>query len=151
MPLHLKKLCVGVASIDDLLASIEQRRQMQHEATGAPFIWITTRSKPKRTQEIIGQGGSLYWIINGLMCARQEILCFRPSTRADGKPCVRIELDHSLHLVTPRRHHAFQGWRYLEAQAAPADLTAAHPGAGAQEDDVLPAAMTQELAELGLL
>ncbi len=152
MALHLKKLCVGADTIDDLAASIERRQEAQHEATGEPFIWITTRSRPKRDAEILGQGASLYWIINRLICVRQEILAFRPGTRADGASCIHIDLDHRLHLVKPRPHRPFQGWRYLEGADAPADLVDMRGQvAAAADDDILPPAMTRELASLGLL
>ncbi len=150
MPLHLKKLCVGADSIEDLAASIARRADTTHAQTGQAYIWITTRSRPKRDAEILGQGASLYWIIKRLMCVRQEILAFRPGTRADGKPCIHIDLDHHLHLVKPRTHRPFQGWRYLEAADAPADL--AYDGRQRRaDDDPLPPAMTRELASLGLL
>ena len=150
MPLHLKKLCVGVSSIDDLAESIARRAEPWHEGSGQPFIWITTRSRPKRDAEILGQGASLYWIINRLMCVRQEILAFRPATRSDGKPCIHIDLDHRLHLVKPRTHRPFQGWRYLEGKDAPPDLANTATQASA-DDDILPPKMTRELADLGLI
>ena len=150
MPLHLKKLCVGADTIDDLAASIERRKETRHAVTGEPFIWITTRSRPKRDAEILGQGASLYWIINRLICVRQEILAFRPGTRADGASCIHIDLDHHLHLVKPRPHRPFQGWWYLDGADAPADI-AARQDLAAADDDVLPPAMTRELASLGLI
>ena len=153
MPLHLKKLCVGVDSIDDLATSIKQRGDQGHEKTGEPFIWITTRSRPKRDAEILNQGASLYWIINRLLCVRQEILAFRPGVRADGKGCIHIDLDHRLYLVRPRPHRPFQGWRYLEGKDAPEDLISPKSlatGAG-EDDDALPPTMTRELASLGLI
>ena len=152
MALHLKKLCVGVSTIDELAASINRRKDAAHAQTGQPFIWITTRSRPKRDAEILGQGASLYWIINRLMCVRQEIVAFRPGIRADGQSCIHIDLDHRLHLVKPRPHRPFQGWRYLEGGDAPVDLI--DPQAGVQaapDDDVLPMPLARELASLGLL
>ena len=50
--------------------------------------------------------------------------------------------------VAARPTKPFQGWRYLAAEAAPADLSAMPQAAGA---DDLPAAMRQELQSLGLL
>ena len=152
MPLHLKKLCVGADSVEDLQASIERRRETAHELTGEPFIWITTRSRPKRDAEILGQGASLYWIINRVICARQEILAFRPGTRADGASCIHIDLDHKVALVQPRPHRPFQGWRYLEGKDAPQDLLDSRTLVTASnDDDVLPLPLARELASLGLL
>lgn len=147
MALHLKKLCVGTESIDDLRTSIERRADGVHEMTGEPFIFITTRNRPKREAEIIGQGGALYWVIARTLCVRQRIITFRPGTRADGSNCIHIDLDHKLTLVHPRPHRPFQGWRYLEGKDAPADLTKPLD----ETDDDMPLAMSRELGRLGLL
>jgi hypothetical protein len=55
-------------------------------------------------------------------------------------------MDGKVHLVQPRPFRAFQGWRYLEAKDAPADLDRAAPGARN-----MPEQMRRELRELGLL
>ena len=144
MPLHLKKLCVGVETIDQLQASIIRRNQGAHLLTGRPYIYITTRNRPRRDME----EASLYWIINRVLCCRQKIVQFREGTRENGTPCIHIDLDHELHLVRNRPHRPFQGWRYLEDKDAPYDLAAS---SGGSDDDTLPAAMQRELAKLGLL
>ena len=144
MPLHLKKLCVGVESIDQLQASIARRNQGAHPLTGRPYIYITTRNRPRRDVT----GASLYWIINRVLCCRQKIIQFREGTREDGVPCVHIDLDHEVRLVKNRPHRPFQGWRYLEGKDTPEDLAAF---SDSSDDDTLPAAMQRELAKLGLL
>jgi hypothetical protein len=48
--------------------------------------------------------------------------------------------------VVPRPKSAFQGWRYLKAGEAPADLAKGAKGAAA-----LPEEMRRELQQLGLL
>ena len=48
--------------------------------------------------------------------------------------------------VSPRPKRPFQGWRYLSASDAPADLDRAAPGARH-----MPEQMRRELRELGLL
>ncbi len=150
MPLHLKKLCVGASTIDDLVASIDRRAEGPHAITGEKYIWITTRTRPKRDQEILHQGASLYWVINRVICVRQEIIDFRCGTRSDGVPCTHIDLDFRLHLVKPRPHRPFQGWRYLEEPDAPLDLVSNNASA-AVDDDQMPSSMTRELVSLGLL
>ncbi|MDE2620455.1 MAG: DUF1489 family protein, partial [Sphingomonadales bacterium] len=47
--------------------------------------------------------------------------------------------------VQPKPRRAHQGWRYLEAEDAPADL------AGGDMGDVLPGHIAGELARLGLV
>ena len=59
----------------------------------------------------------------------------------------RIILDSELVPVMPTPRRAFQGWRYLEPDEAPADLT----GRAAKGLANLPPKMRKELAELGLL
>ena len=58
----------------------------------------------------------------------------------------RIVLDGKIRLVTPRPYRAFQGWRYLPAADAPADLERSARGAA-----IMPEQMRRELSELGLL
>ena len=89
----------------------------------------------------------MYWIVKGLIRVRQPILRFEPVTREDGKPRCGIILDPELVPVEPRRHRPMQGWRYLEADRAPAD------GGASDQDDLseLPMEMARELRELGLL
>jgi hypothetical protein len=55
-------------------------------------------------------------------------------------------MDPDLVRVVPSQRRPFQGWRYLDAADAPADLDRARRG-----EDTLPAAMSAQLAELGVL
>ena len=55
-------------------------------------------------------------------------------------------LDAALVPVRPVPRRAFQGWRYLTADDAPADL-----GRGDKQLAELPPKMRRELAELGLI
>lgn len=114
MTLHLMKLSVGVESLADLAD-----RQGRWAVDGKPYH--LTRSMPRRREEIL-DGGSIYWIIRGQMLARQRILDISPAQRGDGRPATRILLDPGLVAVEPRPARAFQGWRYLKEDAAPADL-----------------------------
>ncbi|MGB0690438.1 MAG: DUF1489 family protein, partial [Candidatus Puniceispirillum sp.] len=88
----------------------------------------------------------IYWIIKGVMCARQPIIELREVTRADGRPACGIVMAPGLVKVEPTRMRIFQGWRYLEAKDAPHDVLVS------QEDgQEMPPAMVAELRELGLL
>ena len=136
MALHLQKLSVGSTGIDSL--SAWQARQVARD--GRPFH--TTRMRPKRAEEIL-EGGSIYWVIKGLILCRSEIAGFEATTKA-GKPACRIVLKPGLVPVMPTPRRAFQGWRYLEGADAPEDIAAS------AESDGLPPALRRKLVELGL-
>jgi hypothetical protein len=68
----------------------------------------------------------------------------------DGSACCGLHLDPVLVPVQLRPVKPFQGWRYLEAAEAPADL-ARGAAASAKAVAAMPARMRRELAELGLL
>ncbi len=143
MPLHLIKLCVGVDSIEQL-ADIQRRRI---ETTGRNAH--ITRQVPRRAAEIL-DGGSLYWVINGLIRVRQRILGLEEFRDDDGVRRCRIELDPLLVPVQPRRMRAFQGWRYLKAEDAPLDLE--NPEQAEETGNALPPpGMREALRELGLI
>ena len=104
-----------------------------------------TRMTPKRAEEIL-DGGSLYWVVKGLISARQPILGIEPFMDSDGVGRCRIWLDQTVIAVAPRPMRAFQGWRYYQAKSAPPDIDEAQPGFAA-----MPEVMRRELASLGLL
>ncbi len=138
MPLHLIKLCVGVSELKEFedwrREEQRARRRMQH----------VTRMFPKRSDEIL-KGGSIYWVIRGLVAVRQRILSLEPITGGDGIQRCRIVFDPAYVLVRPTPHRAFQGWRYLKPDDAPPDLTKRSGLAR------MPDSLRAELAELGLL
>jgi len=144
MPLHLIKLCVGADSLDDLRQWMAARMR-EAKRRGAPFRHAhVTRMVPKRVDEIL-DGGSLYWVIKGLISARQVIVGIEPFMDADGVGRCGLWLDGEVVAVAPRPMRAFQGWRYYEPKDAPPDLDRAQPGFE------MPEAMRRELAGLGLL
>jgi hypothetical protein len=145
MTLHLVKLCVGADSISDLQEWIDERLQ-QRKRRKQPLEHIhTTRMMPTRKEEIL-DGGSLYWVIKGEIAAREKLVDIRPFVDKDGIKRCRLVMDGKVTPVVPRPRAAFQGWRYLPAHEAPADL--AKSGKGLAE---LPEEMRRELRELGLL
>lgn len=139
MTVHLKKLSVGSQTLDSLRVWQDQRL-----AAGEELMHVT-RNMPRRAAEVL-DGGSIFWVIKGVMVARQTITELRAMQRGDGKPACGIILRPGLVAVEPRRMRVFQGWRYLEAADAPPDLPA---GLGA--DDAMPPEMAAELRALGLL
>ena len=73
--------------------------------------------------EIVGRG-SIYWVIKGTLLCRQSITAITPFTDADGIGRCRLILQPDVTAVSPRPCRPFQGWRYLKAEDAPADLDA---------------------------
>ena len=145
--LHLIKLSVGSESIEGLAAWQEARRAHWKAVEGRAIARHITRMTPRRGDEILAGGGSIYWVIKGFVQARQRILAFEPAPGAGGRPSCAILLDDTLVRIAPRAHRPFQGWRYLRGEDAPPDLP---PGHGA-EGDALPPQLAAALAELGLL
>ncbi len=145
MTVNLIKLCVGAESVEDLTGWIAER-VADKKKRGMPAEQVhVTRMTPKRQQEIL-EGGSLYWVIKGILQCRQRILELRPVTGEDGVPRCGIVLEPKVVLVEPRPRGAFQGWRYLESGDAPADLGKRSKGIAE-----MPPELRRELVELGLL
>lgn len=145
MTLHLIKLCVGAASIEDLEAWQKGRLAEQRKAGSTPRLFHTTFQTPKRQAELL-HGGSLYWVIKGVIQARQRLVGFEVGHKQDGSRCCLLLLDAVLVPVRPVPRRAFQGWRYFEPDDAPADLTR-----GDKRLATLPPKMRRDLAELGLI
>lgn len=146
MTLHLIKLCVGTTSIEDLAHWQAENRQFRTKA-GAPLrVFHTTTQWPRREADLL-DGGSLYWVIKGVIQARQRLTGFADGHKDDGTPCCLILLDPEIVPVRPVPRKAFQGWRYLTADDAPADIRrGAHDGLAR-----MPQHMRKELAALCLI
>jgi hypothetical protein len=138
MPLNLIKLAVGIRDIDHL-CEVQARRA----ANG--IVPVYTRMVPKRAAEIVGTG-SLYWVIRGSTCVRQRVVAIDTGVDEDGKAYCTIAVEAEPVPTVPAAQRPFQGWRYLDPAAAPADLSDAG-GAG----DELPPHLAAELRALGLL
>jgi hypothetical protein len=145
MALHMIKLCVGAESIADLESWIAERLAVMKRRGETPEQFHTTRMAPKRTEELL-DGGSLYWVIKGQLAARQSLVDIRQFTDVDGVSRCNLVLTPAVVPVVPRRMRPFQGWRYLPAHEAPADLTG-----GLGEIAEMPDALRKELRHLGLL
>ncbi len=145
--LHLIKLSVGTESVEGLMEWQERRRAHWKAVEGRAIARHITRMTPRRGDEILDGGGSIYWVVKGFVQARQRITAFEPAPGAGGRPSCAILLDDALVRVVPRAHRPFQGWRYLRGEDAPPDL----PADFAAEGDALPPRLAAELGELGLL
>jgi hypothetical protein len=138
MALHLTKVAFGATGVDHLAERIRTR-----VAEGG--MVLTTRYLPKRHEEVAGpagEGGSLFWIIKHQLVARSPILRFG---EAEGGR-VSIHLGPDLVLVQAQPKRAHQGWRYLEATDAPADLGGDTTGLAQ-----MPPALVGKLVELALI
>jgi hypothetical protein len=83
MPLHLIKLAVGAESLADLREWMAER-MAEAKRRRAPLRHAhVTRMAPKRTEQVL-DGGSLYWVVKGMISARQPILGLEPFVDADG-------------------------------------------------------------------
>lgn len=140
MPLHLIKLSVGIETVDHL-ATVQARRRAD---SGQNKLWHQTRQTPTRADELL-DGGSIYWVIKGVLQVRQRLVGLETIRDAEGVRRCRIMLDPTLTLTEHRRRRAFQGWRYLAAADAPPDV------GGDSETGDMPPDMVNELRSLGLL
>jgi hypothetical protein len=102
---------------------------------------------PTRGKDIV-PGGSMYWVIKGLIQVRQPIIALHKKTDDAGKSYCNIELAPQLVLVEATAKRPFQGWRYLKADDAPPDEK--RKGA-AYVDPEMPKDLKAELRRLGLL
>lgn len=146
MALHLLKLCVGPSSIEELEARIARNRAEAIEAGRDPTPFHATRMVPRRAAEIAGKG-SIYWVMKGTLACRQAIVAIVPFTGTDGIGRCRLVLGTTVIPVSPRPCRPFQGWRYLRAADAPADIDPRALGGLAE----MPEALRRDLAALGLI
>ena len=144
--LHLMKLAVGSQTLEDLAAwqaeVVRRNGRLLHR----------TRQCPRRRSELLS-GGSIYWVIRGRILARQLLKGIEQLEVAEPESDRRttlLLLDGPLIPTEAKVQRAFQGWRYLLPQNAPADLPQGCAGGG--EDLAAPSAeMLAELRQLGLL
>ena len=139
--LHVTKLAVGVRDFEHIKALQAERSRT------TPPLRHRTRNSPRRRDEVL-DGGSMYWVIGGSMLARQRILDIVEDERDDRTPCTSFVLDAELVPLIGRVTRPFQGWRYLQAAAAPADLDAM---AMAEGENELPEVLRRELRALCLI
>ena len=134
------KLCVGAESVEDLEGW--QRTHPSPFETGERRH--VTRMWPKAEDQVLN-GGSLYWVIKGVILCRQRIIRFDEVVREDGIRRCGIVLDPEVIRTVAAQRRPFQGWRYLEPKESPPDLPKAREG-----DDSLPPEMAEELAAWGV-
>lgn len=137
---HILKLSVGTESVEDLL---EWQASQQHRWPKGCAVHVT-RMWPKREAEVLN-GGSIYWVIKGVILCRQRIIGLESVDGSDGISRCAIVLDQEVIRTEAAPRRAFQGWRYLDPKDAPGDLAK-----GRVAEEALPPALAQALAEIGL-
>lgn len=141
MAVHLIKLSVGTGSIDGLAQW--QRGARAKGPDGLPRH--VTRVRPKRADQIL-DGGSIFWVIKGVILCRQAVLRLDEVRGRDGIARCGIVLEPGPIPVVPTPKRAFQGWRYLSLADAPADIDPARAA-----EAPLPPKLSMALAEIGIL
>ncbi|MBO6542521.1 MAG: DUF1489 domain-containing protein [Alphaproteobacteria bacterium] len=144
MTVHLIKLCVGVEDPETLIALQADRLVRKRAAKQPAELVHVTRMTPKRADELL-DGGSLYWVMKGQVRCRQRVLEIRPLVDDEGRSHCGLVLDPEIVLTERLAKRPFQGWRYLDKEAAPRDASVV------EGVDDMPAEMREELMELGLL
>lgn len=155
MGLHLIKMAAGITSLQEL-----EERQTFLRTNGAKMnsrkklvekdLIHVTRFFPKRADEILNDTitppGSLYWVFQKRIQARQKIAEFREMPTEGGPTKCGIVLEGPLVTVEMSPRKAFQGWRYLTQEDAPNDL-----GYRSNLKEEIPPQMQADLIELCLL
>jgi hypothetical protein len=144
--MHLIKLCVGIDSLEELVAWQAMRLDTMRRNDVPPELVHRTRQTPRQGEAVL-KAGSLYWVIKGAIRARQRILDLREEVDGEGRGLCAIVLGHELIATRPHPRRPFQGWRYLKLEEAPADIGLASSLAA----DDMPEDMRVELAALALL
>lgn len=140
MTTHIIKLAVGIRDVAHL-ESVQKERSAARGASDTRRAY--TRHKPVRPDVL--EDGSLYWVVQGTIRCRQRILGFEEEADAEGRKYCLFVLDPVLVPVVPTQRGPFQGWRYLTADEAPADLERNAEG------ELPPDEMLKELRSLGLI
>jgi hypothetical protein len=138
---HLVKLSVGTENVEQLIEWQNHRASLMADG----LYYHQTRMWPKREAELLN-GGSIYWVIKGEICARQRIIRLDEKFGTDGIRRCGIVLDAEVVPTASALKRPFQGWRYLAPEDAPTDLSK-----GRGTDDKLPDELSRALADIGVL
>jgi hypothetical protein len=142
---NLVKIAVGVSSLEEL--SLRQKEFFKGNLdNSSPYFYHTTRMMPKKHEDII-KTGSLYWVIKGVICARQKVINILRFEDTDGKKRCKIFLEEKITRTAPIRKKPFQGWRYLKRHKTPIDLD---DPIKTSFDSEIPIEVQKQLLELGV-
>lgn len=141
--MHLQKLSVGSESIATLREWQKLVVRRRKKRGLSPYHEHVTRMFPKRKDALLG-GGSIYWVIKGMIQCRNEIVALEEVVTQDGRKACSILMKPKLIAVVPQPKRPFQGWRYLTPEDAPDDLT------GTTGTEALPQELRTKLVKLGV-
>lgn len=139
--IHLVKLCVGAETLDDLINWQQSPRSRGPDGR----VRHVTRMWPKKQSALLA-GGGLYWVIKGVILARQRVIALDEVIGEDGIRRCAIVLDPDIRRTEPVPRRPFQGWRYLSPDDAPRDLAR-----GRTDEAELPPALSAALADIGVI
>lgn len=131
--LGLTRVAYGCKSLAEILA--REPLLTERDASGQAMVVLHTARTPRRDLA----GGSLFWIVQHQLVARQPIAGIREDA-AGGQ--TQIHLRPGPIAVRPRHLPSHQGWRYLPEELWPKDLEAG--------DDALPPELAAQLSGLFL-
>jgi len=141
---NIIKLIVGAQDLEQYAMWQESQRMDYHGQIAVPCM---TRFMPKRADEVLRTGGSLYRVLKSRIVCRSKILGFEMVETGQGKKCVIMQSPEIITtLNAPQR--PFQGWRYFDGAKAPEDRGVYVMG---QKEEQPPEEMADELREAGLL
>ena len=138
---NLIKLSVGSDTFEDLVAWQATKRAQTTDG----YPRHVTRMWPKRAAEILN-GGSIYWVVKGVLTCRQRIIRLDEVIGSAGIRRCAIVSDPELVRVQSALKRPFQGWRYLKPEDSPPDLPK-----GRASEEPLPIELNRALAEIGVL
>ncbi|WP_457647712.1 DUF1489 family protein [Profundibacter sp.] len=138
--INLVKLSVGIDSVEHLQT---YRARILREG-GPKHPRHITRMWPRREKELLN-GGSIYWVIKGVIQCRQRVIRLDEVIGEDGIRRCAIVMDPEIIRTQSAVRRPFQGWRYLEPADSPADL-----GKGAVAGGDLPVELMSALADIGV-
>ena len=95
MAIHLQKLSVGsesIATLQDWQKMVVRRRAKKGLS---PHHQHVTRMFPKQKEALL-DGGSIYWVIKGLIQCRNEIVDLEETQTKDGRKACAIVMDPNL-------------------------------------------------------
>lgn len=137
--LHLIKLSVGSESVDT------QAEWQAARLAETGILRHITRMWPRREAELL-EGGSIFWVIKGMVQSCQKIIRLDEVIGEDGIRRCGIVLNPQIFHTHPQPKRPFQGWRYLLPEDAP-EVGAPYVAG----EETLPLALQSELSALGVL
>jgi hypothetical protein len=120
--INLLKLCVGATSVEDLIDWQHSQRRSWPDGCAIHV----TRMWPKREADLL-EGGSLYWVIKGVILARQRLVDLQEVNLGDGIPAARSSSTRRSSAPKPPPAVRSRAGAILTPRTAPATCPRAAP------------------------